>query len=89
MPANRWDLIQRLKGYGAKTSDNICGPLEMCGNLLITVTKLGGEQPGIRIPAGTSCLLLAQNVQDRTVAHPDPDSMDNGVYFPAGRVAKT
>jgi hypothetical protein len=61
----------------------------MCGNLLNIVTKLGSEQPGIRIPAGTSCLLLAQNVQDRTVAYPDSDSKDNGVYFSAGRVAKT
>jgi len=59
----------------------------MWGTLLNTVTRLGVEQPRIRIPAGTSSLLLAQNVQDRNVAHPDPDSIVNGAYLPVGKTA--
>ena len=50
------------KKYGweklwAKILDDVGGPLEMWGNLLNTATRLGGEQYGIWIPAGTSCLL--------------------------------
>jgi hypothetical protein len=61
----------------------------MWGDLMNTVTRLGGEQPGIRFPAATSSSLLSLNVQDRTVFHPDRDSMNNEVYFAAGRAAKT